>query len=210
MNDTAKSGGGGVTQGVKPATHRSGRPRSDTASRAILDATRELIVQHGYTDLHLERVAAKAGVGKTTIYRRWSSKEALVLDLAMELAAPHIIIGDTDDTRREMLAAVNGAARALTTTAFGPVVRALLSQIAVNPRFGDRFRATVVQARRDEIAAVIARGIVRGDLRADVAADIATELLVGPVYFRLIFGGELTDEFAEAVVDSVLRGFAQS
>ena len=61
--------------------------------------------------------------------------------------------------------------RALTETPFGPVIRALLSQIAINPALGDPFRATVVQARRDEIAGVIARGVARGDLRPDADAD---------------------------------------
>jgi AcrR family transcriptional regulator len=185
-----------------------GRPRSDKAHRAILDATRDLIVEKGFADLHLEHVAARARVGKTTIYRRWASKEALALELLLALAAPHIAIDDTGDTRQELTAAVNNAIGGLTRSAFGPVIRALLSQIASNPALGDPFRATVVRARRTEIAAVITRGIARGDLRRDVNTDIATELLVGPVYFRLMFGGELDDEFATSVVDTLLQGLA--
>jgi hypothetical protein len=97
---------------------------------------------------------------------------------------------------------------AVTETEFGPVIRALLSQIAINPALGDPFRATVVQSRREEIARMIARGIERGDLCPDADAEIATELLVGPVYFRLMFGGELNREFAERIVDNVLSGYA--
>jgi len=66
----------------------------------------------------------------------------------------------------------------------------------------------VVQARRDEIARMVARGIERGDLCPDADVDIATELLVGPVYFRLMFGGELNQAFAERVVDNVMRGYS--
>ncbi len=84
-----------------------------------------------------------------------------------------------------------------------------MSQIAVNPTLGDPFRASVVQARRDEIARVVRRGIERGDLRPDSDVDVATELLAGPVYFRLMFGGTLDDDFANRVVDVVLRGFGQ-
>jgi Tetracyclin repressor-like, C-terminal domain len=98
------------------------------------------------------------------------------------------------------VAAVMNSMRALTGSDFGPVIRALLSQIANNPMIGDPFRATVVQARRDEIAHMIARGIERGDLCPEADSDIATELLVGPVYFRLMFGGELDLPFAERVV----------
>jgi AcrR family transcriptional regulator len=185
-----------------------GRPRSDRAHRAILESARAYLIKEGFADLRLEHVAAHAGVGKATIYRRWPSKEALALEVLMQLAAPHITIEDTGDTRAELLAAVTNAMRALTDTPFGPVIRALLSQIAMNPALGDPFRASVVQGRRDEVARVIARGISRGDLRADADADVATELLVGPVYFRLMFGGELTQDFAERVVDSLLRGYA--
>jgi AcrR family transcriptional regulator len=167
-----------------------------------------LLSEEGFSDLRLEHVAARAGVGKATIYRRWGSKEALAQELLAELAAPHIAVAESDDTREELLAAVVNPMRAVTDTPFGPVIRALLSQIAVNPTLGDPFRATVVRARREEIARVVARGIARGDLRPDADVDVATELLVGPVYFRLMFGGELTADFANRVVDSVLGGFA--
>jgi AcrR family transcriptional regulator len=189
------------------ASARKGRPRSDQLHRKILDATRELLSEDGFSDLRLEHVAARAGVGKATIYRRWGSKEALAQELLAELAGPHIAVAESDDTRTELLAAVVNPMRAVTETPFGPVIRALLSQIAVNPTLGDPFRATVVQARRNEIARVIARGIARGDLRTDADPELATELLVGPVYFRLMFGGELTLEFANRVVDNVLRGY---
>lgn len=194
-----------------PADHPAprGRPRSDRAHRAILDATRELLVEGGFSRLRLEHVAERAGVGKATIYRRWKTREALVLELLMELASPHLDIEDVGDMRAELLAATVNPLRALTDTPFGPVIRALLSQIAGNPVLGDPFRAAVVQRRRDAIAQVIARGIARGDLRTDAEADLATELLVGPVYFRLMFGGELTPLFAERIVDAVLRGFGR-
>jgi AcrR family transcriptional regulator len=192
---------------LKVGSHK-GRPRSDRAHRAILEAAREQLIKEGYSGLRLEHVAAHAGVGKATIYRRWRSKEQLAQALLADLAAPHIAIEVTGDTRDEMLAAVMNPMLAVTESDFGPVIRALLSQIASNPSLGDPFRATVVQARRDEVGRMIARGIQRGDLTPDADADIATELLVGPVYFRLMFGGELDRAFAERVVDNVMRGYS--
>jgi AcrR family transcriptional regulator len=185
-----------------------GRPRSDRVHRAILEAARELLIRDGYTRLRLEHVAAAAGVGKATIYRRWPSKEDLAQALVQDLVAPHLPIEDLGDTREEMLATVMNPLRAITETDFGPVIRSLLSQIAGNPKLGDPFRATVVQARRDQVARMIERGVARGDLRQDVDVDVATELLVGPVYFRLMFGGELDEAFANRIVDSVMRGYA--
>jgi len=192
------------------ARARRGRPRSDLVHRRILDATRTLLAESGFSRLRLEHVAARAGVGKATIYRRWGSKEALCEELLADLAAPHIAVPDIGDTRAEMLACVVNPLEAITQTEFGPVIRALMSQIAGNPTLGDPFRATVVHARREEIARVIARGIARGDLRPDADPEVATELLAGPVYYRLVFGGELTPAFAERVVEAVLQGYAVS
>jgi len=191
-----------------PGPVHRGRPRSDKLHRAILDAARELLIQDGYTRLRLEHVAVRAGVGKATLYRRWRSKEALAQALIADLAAPHLTIEVTGDTREELLAAVMNPLTAITETEFGPVIRALLSQIAGNPALGDPFRATIVAARRNEVEHVIARGIERGDLRPDADAGVATELLVGPVYFRLVFGGPLDLDFAERLVDTVMRGMA--
>ncbi len=205
-NSTATDSGATAAVSLRGA-HR-GRPRSDKVHRAILDAAREQLIRDGYTALRLEHVAAQAGVGKATIYRRWRSKEELALALLADLAGPHIAIEETGDTREEMLAAVVNPMRAITESDFGPVIRALLSQIARNPVLGDRFRSTVVQARRQEVAAMIARGVERGDLRPDADPELATELLVGPVYFRLMFGGELDRAFAERVVENVMRGYS--
>lgn len=185
-----------------------GRPRSQRLNRAILDAARDLLIEGGYADLRLEHVAARAGVGKATIYRRWASKQELAQALLADLAAPHIAVEDVGSTRDELLAVVNNARRAVVETDFGPVIRALLSQIALDPDLGDPFRASVVQDRRSEVARVIRRGIARGDLRDDIDIGLATELLVGPVYFRLMFGGALDARFATRVVDALLSGYA--
>jgi hypothetical protein len=84
----------------------------------------------------------------------------------------------------------------------------MMSQIAGNPAIGDPFRAAIVAARRSEIRRVVERGVARGDLRADADPSVATEVLAGPVYFRLVFGGALDHDLAVRVVDTVLNGFA--
>jgi AcrR family transcriptional regulator len=209
----ARQGAEGPVSGAeprRPATRQRppGRPRSEVAHRAILEAARELLTEEGFTRLRLEHVAARAGVGKNTIYRRWPSKEDLTLELLLELARPHLAIADVGNTRAELLAAVENPIRAITESPFGPVIRAMMSQIAGNPAIGDPFRSAVVAARRAEIARVIERGVARGDLRPDADVTVATELLAGPVYFRLVFGGSLDDDLAMRVVDTLLKGFA--
>ena len=194
--------------GAAVVRRRGGRPRSEKAQRAILDAARVELMEVGFTRFRLQHVAARAGVGKATIYRRWPSKEALAGELLAELATPHVAVVDSGDTRVELASCTDNALRAIRDTPFGPVVRALLSQIAINPRLRDPFRATVVQASRAEVARVVQRGIARGDLRPDADLEIATEMLVGPVYFRLIFGGELDDSLVVQVADAVMEAFA--
>jgi AcrR family transcriptional regulator len=192
-----------------PGERRRGRPRNATTRRAILDATRDRLAEVGYARLRLEDVATRVGCGKSTIYRHWPTKEALALEVLDELTRDALPIADVGDTRREMLAAVEQPMRALTRTPFGPVLSGLLSEIATDPSLGDPFRATIVRHRRDQVEAVIDRGIARGDIRPEIERELATELLVGPVYFRLIFAGaEYPADFAERIVEMLLRGYA--
>jgi len=168
------------------------------------------LVEGSFADFRLEHVAARAGVGKATIYRRWKSKEDLALEVMMDLAAPDIDVPEMDNTREELTRVVRNPVHALTTTAFGPVVRAMLSQIAVNPEVGDPFRAQLVRFSREAVARTISRGLARGDLRPDTNIGIATELLVGPVYYRRIFGGGLDEDFADRVAGAFLAGHSTS
>jgi len=190
------------------AVAKLGRPRSDRAHQDILQAFRELLISEGFDKVRMEHVATRAQVSKATIYRHWPKKQDLALELLLELATPHLAVPDVGDTRTELLATVLGPMRALTETDYGPVTRELLSEIARNPELGDPFRSSVIQIRRDEVARVIARGVRRGDLRPDVDPAVATEMLVGPVYWRLLFGGPLDAPFAEVIVDEVLQGWS--
>ena len=162
-------------------------------------------MERPFSDLRMEHIAARAGVGKSTIYRRWPSKEALAAALLDDLAGPVLVIPDMGDTRAELLAAVSGGQRAVTDTPLGPVLAALFSQIATNPDIRNPFRAGLVEGRRGHFASAVRRGIARGDLRPDTDPDTAMELLTGPTYYRLLFGGALDVPFAEGGVDTFLR-----
>jgi AcrR family transcriptional regulator len=187
---------------------RRGRPPSRTAHRAILDAAREQLERADLQHLNLEQVAHAAGVGKGTIYRHWPTREALALEVLVdavgELATPR----ERDDTRAELIALVRGAIRALTETALGHVLRALLSELALQPELAAPFHTRVVQLRRREVAAILQRGIARGDIRPDPDLDVATELLLGPIYYRVLFGGGFPPTFAAGIVDGFLQGYA--
>jgi AcrR family transcriptional regulator len=185
-----------------------GRPRSESSYRAILDAFRELLIEVGFARLRLEHVAARAGASKATIYRRWRSKEEVAIELVRELATPHTIVTDLGDSRQELIAVAADVISRLTETDFGLVIRRLLCEIASNPAVAEPFRASVIDSRLGEVRGVIDRGIARGDLRPEADAEITTEVLVGSVYARSLFGGALDTEYAEAVVDALLTGYA--
>lgn len=208
--DDAPAAAAAATPAAPARRGARGRPRSDETHQRILDAALELLTERPFADFRVEHVAARAGVGKAAIYRRWQSREDLAGELLAMLAAPHMAIPDVGSTREELLATVVNPIMSINETPFGPLIRALASQIASNPRLADPFRATVVQRRRDTITAVVRRGILRGDLRPEAVEAPAVELLLGPVYFRLLFGGELTAEFAEEVAAAFLAGYATS
>lgn len=177
--------------------------------RAILEATRQLLVEGGVHGLTVEGVAARSGVAKTTIYRRWRSKEELALAVLIDMVDQVAAVADLGDTRAELIAFVDGAVRILGSTLMGRVMQGLVSELAADAELAQAFRERVVARRVAEVRRVVERGITRGDLRPDADYELANELLFGPVYYRLLLSGEpLEPGLAERIVSAVLPAFA--
>lgn len=184
--------------------------RVERSRRAILDATRELLAQDGdVRSLTVETVAARSGVAKTTIYRRWRDKWELALDAVMIDMLPRFDEPvDVGDTRKELLTFVNSVVRMMASTPMGPAMQALVSQIATDPDLARVYREQVVQPRLTQLAPVIQRGIARGDLRADTEVRLVHELLLGPIFYRLLLSGAPLDRnLGPRLVDAILAGF---
>jgi AcrR family transcriptional regulator len=196
--------------GDRPNRAPAVRHRGDGADRAILDAVRAMLLERPFADLRIEHVAARAGVGKTTIYRRWRTREDLAAAALIELAGPIVAVPDLGDTRAELLAAVQSGIRAVSETDFGPILAAMMAQIATRPAVRDRFRDELVAGRRQALAEAVRRGIARGDIRSDADPELALELLTAPTYYRLLFGGSLDPSLGEAVVTAYLRAHGTS
>lgn len=195
--------------GQSGGARRAGRPRSARLDAVILEAAGDLLATEGYGATGIEAIARRAGVGKTTIYRRWRSKEELVTELLARIADEMMPVADLGDTRRELNLLVATTIRHLTRTSTGGVFQALVSEFSHNPALRDLVHRQVVGTRRAEVRAVIERGIARDDLRADTDVEIAHELLIGPIYYRFLFGGEcLSRRFGERIVACFLRGAA--
>jgi AcrR family transcriptional regulator len=184
--------------------------RVERSRRAILDATREFLAQDGdVRSLTVEAVAARSGVAKTTIYRRWRDKWELALDAVMIDMLPRFDEPvDVGDTRKELLTYVNLVVRMMASTPMGPAMQGLVSQIATDPDLARVYREQVAQPRLTQLAPVIQRGIARGDLRADTEVRLVHELLLGPIFYRLLLSGAPLDRnLGPRLVDAILAGF---
>jgi AcrR family transcriptional regulator len=184
--------------------------RAERSKQAILDATRELLVEEGgVRSLTIEAVAARSGVAKTTIYRRWRDKWELALDAVMIDVLPRFANPvDVGDTRKELLTFIGSVVKTLSASPYGPAMQALVSEIATEPALGRVYREQVVEPRRRQLQPVIERGTARGDLRPDTDLRLLHELLVGPVFYRLLLSGDALDRnLGPRIVDAILEGF---
>jgi AcrR family transcriptional regulator len=185
------------------------RHRNPATEQAILQATRELLVEGGTQGLTIERAAARAGVAKTTIYRRWRDRDDLALAVVLDMVEQVVELPPLESTREELLAFLTAAVDVLGGTIMGRVMQGLVSDLATDPRLAQAFRTRVVGVRAAEVERLVRRGIERGELRPDTDPTVAHELLIGPVYYRLFLSGEPLDHaFATRTVDAVLRAFA--
>lgn len=153
----------------------------------------------------MEGVAERAGVGKATVYRRWSSKEALVR-AAVEAIVSWIPIPDTGSVRDDLLALERQAVSVYTGKP-GRVMPGLVSAMARSRSLAEAIRDDFLRSRRAALRTVLRKGQARGELRADADLELALDFLGGPLFYRLLVtGGPLDDRLAEGVVDVMLHG----
>jgi AcrR family transcriptional regulator len=184
---------------------RPGRPRDAAADDAIVNAATQLIAEAGYAGLTVDAVAARAGVGKATIYRRWPSKDALLLH-CMQCVASEFDLPDTGSVREDLVATLRRLAEHLARPEVRQVLPAVVAQAAVDPSFGDLLHG-FVRTRRAHTRAMLERGVARGELRADVDLDVLTDLIGGPLFYRLLVSGSsVSATEADAQADLVLGG----
>lgn len=187
---------------------RPGRPRSERAEQAIIDAALSLFAESGPEGLCIEQVAARAGVGKATIYRRWPGKEDLLLDAIAALKAP--LPEPAGRSVREDLITLLGAMCQETADPRRARESALLlGEGAKYPRLMARYMETVVEPRREVVRTVLRRGLATGELRPGLDVDAALFMLIGAVLARR--GPEpraIPPGYPERIVDELLQGLA--
>jgi AcrR family transcriptional regulator len=190
------------------AYRRPGRPRSEQAEQAIIEATLDLFAEKGFEGVCVELVAARAGVGKATIYRRWPNKEELLLAAFGSLKSPFpqpkgVSVRDDLLAMVEVMCADKADPRKARRYAL------LLGEGEKYPRLVTRYKETVVQPRRDAMRAVIRRGIETGELRPDTDVEVAMLTLTGAIMAQeKSEDGTLDGDFAVRLVDGLLFGLA--
>ena len=189
-------------------SRRPGRPRSEQAEQAIIEATLDLFAEQGFEGVCVEAVAARAGVGKATIYRRWPNKEELLLAAFGSLKSPFpepkgISVRDDLLAMVEVMCADKADPRKARRYAL------LLGEGEKYPRLMARYKETVVEPRREAMRAVIRRGIQTGELRPDTDIEIAMLTLTGVIMAHEKTPDRAFDgDFAARLVDGLLLGLS--
>lgn len=194
---------GRAANGHVPAV-TTGRPRDPRIDRAVFDATAALLAEVGYNGLSLEAVARRAGVGRPSLYRRWSSKAALVVD-ALGAIAGTDPAPDTGSLRGDLTALTVAMAALYDTPLARQVVPGLLGDLARQPDLADRFRTDYIEPRRTSTKHALSRAVARGEIPPVTDPEQVCDLLAGPLLLRAFVLDRRTSETeATALVDAVL------
>ena len=185
------------------------RPRSAESHAAILQAALELVVEDGLRGTTIEGIAARAGVGKATIYRRWRTKEELFTEALRTVAFP-LPDPDTGSVRGDVLGIIRFNLEHATRKAALLMPR-LMVEGADDPGLFAAMQEVLVEPRRAVMRAILQRGIERGEVRPDVDIDVAIDLLIGPYIYAVLYTGAdlaAVAARAEEVLDLALPGLA--
>jgi AcrR family transcriptional regulator len=185
-----------------------GRPRSTFARDAILQAAQALLEESGFERLTIEGVAGRAGVGKATIYRWWSSRGVLAMEAFLSNVAPTIAFPQSDSAAADIAAQMKRVARAYRGKT-GQIVKEMIASSQSDPEVQRLFFEGYLGPRRAAARDALRRGIDNGEFRADIDTDAVIDALYGPLFYRLLLGhAPNTGAFLDGVAGAVLAQIA--
>lgn len=193
-----------------PQASRRGRPRQIGTDQAILRATIELLNEGGMAAATIDAIAARSGSAKSTVYRRWPTRDALMLDaLRAAVKGTHEHVDEVRTADRAQGSPIRASAHNILALSRDRVFRAAFPIIArelfEDTPIGERFRREVFRPVRGSLRERLSEEVVRGVIRSDVDLDLLLDLVNGAVLYRALVGESLTEEIADQVADLVLR-----
>lgn len=184
-----------------------GRPRDQQVHDLILATALELAFDMGFRNLSVEAIASKAGVGKTTIYRRWPNKGAVVMDAFLSIVGPKTGFPSTDRAIESIQLQMRAQVKAFRSR-YGRMIRSLVGDGQFDTEVLEAFRRRWILPRRELARTTIQLAIEQGDFRPDLDIDTVIDTLYAPIYYRLLFEtGPISDAYADGLYQSVLRGY---
>lgn len=182
-----------------------GRPRSNQAHQAILQATFEILEREDYRSVTIEGIAARAGVGKKTIYRWWPSKAAVALETLVTYVDMYVPFQDTGSLESDLLTHLKMAFPGLQSKT-GTLLRGLVAESLLDEEFARKFQRTFIVPRREGLVTVLKRGVERGELPEDINVDVLADQIYGAKWYRFLLNPAPLDEaFAREIVTQVMR-----
>ncbi|WP_405391225.1 TetR/AcrR family transcriptional regulator [Streptomyces sp. NBC_01102] len=189
---------------------RRGRPRSAAAERAILDAVVELLESgEPLAGLSIERIARTAGVGKATIYRRWSGKEELFVDVLRDIEPGDPTVSGTAGLADLRLLLESMRTRGLAQRS-SVLLHNVFAQMKSHPKLWAEYQGTVIAPRRVAMLAAVRRAVDAGELRDDLDVELMDDMFIGPMLVRTVHRPEsaLPDDLVDRVIRVLLQGLA--
>ncbi|WP_438999778.1 TetR/AcrR family transcriptional regulator [Variovorax beijingensis] len=181
-----------------------GRPRNQQTHDAILDAAREVLRLHGYAGFSMEQVAALAAVSKTSIYRRWSSKGALLIELYMEGLPDEAISESAKSLKAELRRYLLATVERLQDREWRTILSSLVAESQYDESTAALLRDKVVMPRRESGLRLLRNAQARGEIEADIDHEVILDMLFGPIWYRLLFVHARIDaDFAERLLAQV-------
>jgi AcrR family transcriptional regulator len=191
----------------QPPPRARGRPRSEQNHEAVLDAAFAVLAQKGYSATTIELIAAQAGVAKQTVYRWWSGKAPLFMEVLLRKAGQAVELPDTGSFEGDMAALLTRTFAAVSTD-LRPLMRALAIETLQDEAFAASMRDVFVQHRRANVRALIQQGVNRAEVPVEADAELICDLVFGTMWYRLLFDHAPLDQATAERLASVAAAVA--
>jgi AcrR family transcriptional regulator len=183
-----------------------GRPRNAAVDEAVLSAARQLLAEKGHAGFSMEAVAARAGVAKTSVYRRWPTKGDLFVDLYMEGMPAEPLKASGEQVSEAFRTYLYQTVKRLQNEEWRSILRSLVAEAQSNPKTAEALRERIIEVRRDAGRRLLAVGKQRKQVRTDLDEELFLDFLFGAVWYRILLGGGSVDRaFADRALDLAMR-----